>query len=284
MSVRVRPPAVAGFFYEGEAGALRREVAGYLAEAPRPALPELSWRALLLPHAGHVYSGRIAGIGAGAVTWPGTVLFLGPNHTRLGAGVSFSGADAWRTPLGDVPVDARLLALLREEIPEAVVDDRAHAREHSLEVELPFLQLARPGAAAVFLCLGEHDLDVCLSVGRGVAAAVTRYEEGGGRVALVVSSDLNHYLSRPENRARDLRAIDALLGGDPVELFTRVLARERISMCGILPATALLEALPRLGGARAELLAHGDSADVSGEEDRVVGYASLVWREPPEAA
>ncbi|KAA0251893.1 AmmeMemoRadiSam system protein B [Acidobacteria bacterium ACD] len=282
MRPTVRPPAVAGLFYEGEPGALRREVVGFLASAPAPRLPASRWRGLLMPHAGYEYSGPIAGAGAGAVEWPDAAVLLGPNHTGLGDAVAVSGASAWRTPLGDVPVSSELVDLLLSEVPEATVDERAHAREHSIEVELPFLQVLRPGIEVACVCLGERNLELCRSVGRGLAAAVERYEASGRRVALVVSSDMNHYLPRPENRRKDLRAIDALLAGDPAELFDRVLLRERISMCGVLPATALLEALRALGGARPRLLSHGDSGDASGDTDRVVGYASVLWTEPTE--
>ncbi len=110
-----------------------------------------------------------------------------------------------------------------------------------------------------------------------MARAVTRLEAGGDRVALVVSSDLNHYLPREENRDKDDRALEALLGGDPAELFERVLVRERISMCGVLAATALLEALRNLPATRPRLVAQGDSGDAFGDTSRVVGYAAVLW-------
>jgi AmmeMemoRadiSam system protein B len=157
------------------------------------------------------------------------------------------------------------------------LDGTSHRREHSLEVIVPFLQAARPDVSLAFLSLGEPALDACLSVGRAVARAVTRLEAGGGRVALVVSSDLNHYLPREKNREKDDRALEALLAGDPVELFERVLVRERISMCGVLAATALLEALRGLPPTRPRLVAQGDSGDAFGDTSRVVGYAAVLW-------
>ena len=281
MSESVRLPAVAGLFYEGGARALRTDVESYLGAASSPRLPEAGWRALLLPHAGHVYSGAICAKGVGAVTLPRTVLLIGPNHHGEGAGLSLSGAAAWRTPLGDLPLARELAEGLLAEEPAVRLDERAHHREHALEVILPFLQAARPDVSIACLSLGEPDLDLCLSVGRAVARAVTRLEEGGGRVALVVSSDLNHYLPRVENRRKDDRAIEALLRGDPAELFGRVLLRERISMCGVLPATALLEALRLLPPTTPRLLARGDSGDAFGDTSRVVGYAALVWETSP---
>jgi AmmeMemoRadiSam system protein B len=271
----VRPPAVAGTFYEGDPERLRRTVTTLLSEGAGARRERFS--ALLLPHAGHVYSGRIAAIGVGAVSWPRRVLLLGPNHRGTGAGVAVSPASAWRTPLGDVPVDAPLAEALTRQSRDITWDARAHAQEHAIEVILPFLQVARPDLTAVCVSLGEPDLGLCLEVGRAVANVVAKAKEDGDPVAVVVSSDLSHYLPRALNRAKDDRALDALAGGDPVELFGRVLERERITMCGILPATALLESLRLAGGARAEVLAHGDSSDAFGDESRVVGYASVLW-------
>jgi len=277
LSETVRLPAVAGLFYEGGARALRAEVEGYLSAVRGPRLPAHAWRALLLPHAGHVYSGGICGAGVGAVELPSTVLLIGPNHHGEGAGVALSDAPAWRSPLGEVPVARALVEELIAAGPLLRLDGRAHEREHSLEVIVPFLQVARPDVSIAFLSLGEPDLDVCLGVGRAVARAVTRLEAGGERVALVVSSDLNHYLPRGKNREKDDRALEALLGGDPVELFERVLLRERISMCGVLAATALLEALRHLPPTRTRLVARGDSGDAFGDTSRVVGYAAVLW-------
>lgn len=277
MSEAVRPPAVAGLFYEGGARALRAEVETYLSGARAPRIPADGWRALLLPHAGHVYSGAICGAGIGAVDLPPTVLLLGPNHHGEGAGAALSGAAAWRTPLGDVPLAPGLAEELLAAGAGIRRDDRAHRQEHSLEVILPFLQAARADVSAACLSLGEPDLGACLAVGRAVALAVSRLEARGERVAIVVSSDLNHYLPRERNREKDDRALDALLGGDPAELFDRVLSRERISMCGVLPATALLEALRSLPPAQPRLLARGDSGDAFGDTSRVVGYAAVIW-------
>ena len=281
MSEAVRTPAVAGLFYEAGARALRTEVTGYLSGAAPPRIPEAAWRALLLPHAGHVYSGAVCGAGVGAVEVPGTVLLLGPNHHGEGAAVALSDAAAWRTPLGDAPVARGLVEELLAAGAGIRLDGAAHAREHSLEVIVPFLQASRPDVSISCLSLGEPDLDACLEVGRAVARAVTRLEAAGGRVALVVSSDLNHYLPREANRRKDDRALGALLGGDPVELFDRVLSRERISMCGVLPATALLSALRALPHVVPRVLARGDSGDAFGDTSRVVGYAAVIWEARP---
>lgn len=271
----VRLPAVSGFFYEGDARRLRQSVESQLSARPR--WQRGSWRALLLPHAGHVYSGHIAGLGVSSVEWPATVLLLGPNHRGHGARAAVSPADAWRTPLGDVPVDASLASDLLAASDDLERDDSAHAAEHALEVILPFLQVARPDVSVVCVSIGEPELALCTGVGHAVATVVKERAATGREVAIVVSSDLNHYLPKEKNARKDESALEALTLGDPEELFERVLYREQISMCGILPATALLSALAELGPSHAVVLAHGDSADAGGDADRVVGYASVVW-------
>ena len=280
MSASVRLPAVAGSFYEADPGRLLGNVERCL-DGNKQRLRADEWRALLLPHAGHIYSGRIAGAAIRNVEWPRRAILIGPNHRGTGAAAALSPDTAWRTPLGDLAVDGELTTELLAVCPALALDAEAHATEHSLEVLLPFLQTARPDLAIVCLSLANPDYELCSQVGRAVAHVIRRAESEGDPVALVVSSDLNHYLSRSANRKKDDRALEALLLGDPAELFDRVLVRERISMCGILPATALLVALQALGTHTARIVARGDSGDIGGETDRVVGYASVLWERVP---
>jgi AmmeMemoRadiSam system protein B len=279
----VRPSAVAGTFYEGEPARLSATVGRLLAAYPSPPVPAERFRALLLPHAGHVYSGDIAAAGVASVAWPSTVLLLGPNHHGAGAAAALSPSAAWRTPLGDVPANeafsADLLSLCRE-IRE---DEAAHRDEHSIEVILPFLQKAVPDLSIVCVSIGDPDFTLCLAVGDAVAGAVHRARERGERVAIVVSSDLNHYLPRTQNRVKDDRALAALKAGKPQAFFDTILGRDRISMCGVLAATALLRALEILGAAPPRIVAQGDSGDAFGDLSRVVGYAAVLWESAPGA-
>lgn len=277
MKRAVRPPAVAGTFYEGEPARLSATVGRLLAAHSSPRVPADRFRALLLPHAGHVYSGGIAAAGVASVAWPSTVLLLGPNHHGAGAAAALSPSAAWRTPLGDVPANTAVAADLLSLCREIREDEAAHRDEHSLEVILPFLQKTAADLSIVCVSIGEPDLSLCLSVGDAVAGAVRRAEERGERVAIVVSSDLNHYLPRTQNRLKDDRALTALKGGEPQAFFETILGRERISMCGVLPATALLRALEVLGAAPPRIVAQGDSGDAFGDLSRVVGYAAVLW-------
>lgn len=280
MSRSVRPPAVAGTFYEADPARLSATVTSLLASRRGTPRPAGSWRALLLPHAGHVYSGGIAAAGVAAVTWPAKAILLGPNHHGIGAAAALSPAAAWRTPLGDVPRDGALAADLLALCPALEEDETAHRLEHSLEVIVPFLQKAAPGLSIVCISLGEPDPALCIAVGEAVAGAVRRAEARGESVAIVVSSDLNHFLPRAQNRAKDDRALAALATGDPRKFFERVHEKERISMCGVLPATALLRALAVLGSGPAKVVAQGDSSDAFGDVSRVVGYAAVLWERP----
>jgi hypothetical protein len=260
-----RQPAVAGRFYGGEPRALARELDRFLA-SERPRAPAIG---VVAPHAGYVYSGAIAGAVYARVEIPARVVVLGPNHTGMGEPAALWPSGRWRLPSGEVPIDAELTAALAAS-PLVARDVEAHLREHSLEVQLPFLARARPGVAIAALCLGRLPLAQCEELGRTVAAAA---RSAGALV--VASSDMSHYLPAAVARAKDHRAIERILALDPEGLHETV-RREDISMCGVIPATVMLFAARELGATRAELVRYGSSGDVSGDERQVVGYAGLI--------
>ncbi|ACG72487.1 protein of unknown function DUF52 [Anaeromyxobacter sp. K] len=264
----VREAAVAGAFYDARAATLAAEVDGWLSAgaAPAPAL------AVMVPHAGYVYSGAVAGATFARVAVPARAIVLGPNHTGLGhAGAALWPAGAWRTPLGAVPVDPELTAALAA-APGVAADRLAHLREHSLEVEVPFLQRARPDVALAALCLGPLSFAACEALGTAVGAAAR-----AAGALVVASSDMSHYIPAAEARRRDLRALDRLLALDAEGLYD-VVRREGITMCGVVPATVMLVAARALGATRAELVRYAHSGEVSGDDDAVVGYAGVVVR------
>ncbi len=264
----IRPPAVAGMFYEGRAERLREQVRGCL-PADAEAAPAFG---AIVPHAGYVYSGPVAGAVYARISLPRTVLILCPNHTGRGAPASLEPSDAWRTPLGDVPVNRPLARRLLELSPSLAEDRGAHAREHSLEVQLPFLQMLRPDVEIVPVCLGAADLELCQEVGE--AAARMRAEETEPFL-LLASSDMNHYEARAVGRAKDDRALARVEELDPEGLFSTVLS-ENISMCGFLPSTALLFAARASGSRQARVVARRDSGDETGDTSSVVGYAGVI--------
>lgn len=262
-----RAPAVAGRFYEGDPGALAREVRTFLrAEAaPRPAL------GVVAPHAGYVYSGAIAGAVYARVAIPRQVIVLGPNHTGLGRlAALWPAGGGWRTPLGTVPVSRPLTEALARGAPLVEEDRAAHLREHSLEVHVPFLAVARPDVELAALCLGPLDLGACEEVGRTVADAARAHG-----ALVVASSDMSHYVPAAEAREKDRHAIDRILALDPEGLH-RTVRREGLTMCGVVPATVMLFAARALGARAAELVRYGHSGEVTGDDDEVVGYAGLI--------
>jgi AmmeMemoRadiSam system protein B len=262
-----REPAVAGRFYPGSPARLAAEVEGFL----RPGGARVAAPGLLAPHAGYMYSGAIAGEVYRKVEIPPRVIVLGPNHTGLGAAASLWPGGIWRTPLGEVPIDDGLTdALLAA--PGVELDDQAHLHEHSLEVQLPFLQAGRPEVAIAALCLGPPSLAACeaLGVALGKAAAAAG-------ALVVASSDMSHYVSAATAKEKDQLAIDRMLALDPAGLY-EVVRRERISMCGMVPATVMLVAAREMGANHAELVRYGHSGEASGDLDQVVGYAAIrVW-------
>jgi AmmeMemoRadiSam system protein B len=255
-------------FYESRPDRLEKDVRGYLAV---DASPQESF-GVIVPHAGYVYSGATAGAVYARVRVPKTCVILCPNHTGRGAPASVEPSDAWRTPLGDVPVDRRAAARLRELAPSLTEDPEAHRREHSLEVQLPFLQTVRPDVSFVPVCLGEPSLALCREVGEAIARLRAESEEPP---LVVASSDMNHYEPRAVGRRKDDLALARVQNLDPEGLFRTVLT-EDISMCGFLPATALLFAARAAKAKEARVVARADSGDQTGDASSVVGYAGVV--------
>jgi AmmeMemoRadiSam system protein B len=268
--MHIRRPAVAGSFYDGEAERLERDVRSHLAVGgeTKPAF------GAIVPHAGYIYSGPVAGAVYAQIAIPKTAVVLCPNHTGRGARAALDPSEAWRTPLGDVPVDRRLADRLMELAPSLEKDAAAHAREHSLEVQLPFLQVRRPDIALVPICLGATSLDLCREVGRALATLAAEEKE---KPLFVASSDMNHYESRQIGRSKDDRALARVEALDAEGLFSTVLA-ENITMCGFLPATALLFAAREAGVTSARVVARRDSGDETGDTSSVVGYAGVILR------
>ena len=267
MTLSVREPAVAGAFYPGTAAHLDRQLDQLMPSdaAPHPLL------ACVAPHAGYVYSGRVAGQLFGHLELPRRVVVMGPNHTGLGAPVAVAPDDAWATPLGPVPLDRELGELLLARHPDACRDPVAHRREHSIEVQLPFLLRRRPDVTVLPVCLKHLGYAGCERLGESLAVIA---DELGEPLGIVASSDMTHY--RPDAEARDLDhlAIVQMLARDPAGLYETV-HREGITMCGVIPATVALVAARLMGATSAHLSSYATSGDVSGDRSAVVGYAGI---------
>ena len=266
----IRRPAVAGSFYPAGEAVLRSELEALIAgsreqEGPPP-------RALLVPHAGYVYSGRIAARTYLSGPLPERFIVLGPNHTGEGEPIAVQSEGAWRTPLGDAPIDQPLAAAVLAEAGRARDDAAAHRREHSIEVQLPFLQHLAPGSRCVPICVGTHRLDALLELGGALARVIGACADP---VTLVLSSDMTHYEPADQVERRDRPALERILAIDPEGLW-HVVRDGGITMCGVAPAVAGLEAARRLGARAASLVAYGHSGQTSGDMTSVVAYAGVT--------
>ena len=267
----VRPPAVAGTFYEGAPERLVRQVDACF--AANPPAPEQKQRFLgaVVPHAGLMYSGHVAAAFYALADLPKRLVILCPNHTGAGHFAAVNRQGAWRTPLGEIAIDTALADALMAKTPLLAEDLRAHAREHSLEVQLPFLQRLLGDFTFVPICLGAHRYDYAEEIGRAIAEVLKTEPD----VAILASSDLNHYEDQRETLRKDQLAIDQVLARNPQELW-RVVDEYDVSMCGFIPTATMLVAANELGASDARLIKHATSGDVNGDYSHVVGYASIA--------
>jgi MEMO1 family protein len=263
----IRKPVVAGTFYPGERSTLEHDLEKYIqfSDTRQKVL------GLVSPHAGYIYSAGCAGKGFGRVEVPGTVIILGVNHQGYGHPVAVDGHDYWRTPLGDVEIDAPLRKKLTAGSEIFGIDTAASSREHSLEVQVPFIQYINPQAKILPVTISSHYLNQLLDGGKEIAQLVKDNPE----TLIVASSDMSHYIDAETAKEKDDKAIDKLLKLDPQGLFKTV-ARERISMCGVAPATMMLSAALELGAKNAEIIDYTNSGAASGDYRQVVAYLSLM--------
>ena len=267
----VRAPAVAGSFYPDDPEELEEVVARCL-PTPLPEHPE-TVIALMAPHAGFIYSGRVAGATFGSVAVPARVILIGPNHTGLGAALSLWDHGKWETPGGVTEVDEDFCACLRRHCPRLSSDRAAHLREHSLEVQIPFLRARRERFRIAPIVVGTSRLEDLRALGLGMARAI---RESPGGALIVVSSDMTHYEPADVAAAKDRLALDRMERLDPDGLH-RVVREMNISMCGYAPAVAALFAARDLGAVSGRLILYSHSGETSGDNESVVGYAGMVF-------
>jgi AmmeMemoRadiSam system protein B len=276
----IRPAAVAGTWYPGTAGALTREVDQYLAAAadgPRGAV-----RAVLAPHAGIMFSGPVAAYGYRNVASHGPTAYdvavlVGPSHFVDFEGVSIFPEGAFETPLGPVSIDAETAAAIAAQSDVVHALPRAHAREHSLEMQLPFFRRLFPDVPIVPLLMGRQERDTIDRLGAALTAGLSQK-----RALLVASSDLSHYFDARTAGELDGRVLDCLEPFDDerlMALFERYPPNERGRHvgCGIGPALAVMQAARALGADEGRVLKYGHSGDISGDLEGVVGYAAAVF-------
>jgi AmmeMemoRadiSam system protein B len=267
-----RRPAVAGRFYPAQPEVLIRQLDLYLtSESAAPGKVENAL-GCMVPHAGYMYSGPVAGAVFRQLPARATYIILCPNHTGRGAPLAIMSNGEWQTPLGAVQVDVHLAQDLSRSCHLLMEDARAHESEHAIEVELPFLQRHVGEFTFVPIAIGVSRYAALEALGHGMAQTIKRFPEP---ILIVASSDMNHYEPDDVTRLKDHKAIDRILALDPADLY-EVIRREDISMCGYGPTIAMLTAAKDLGATRAELVRYATSADTSGDCSAVVGYAGIV--------
>jgi len=264
----VRQPAVAGAFYPAAAQELKKTI-GRLMD---PTAPRTKAIAAILPHAGYRYSGGVAGATYSQLELPRRFIILSPNHTGLGEAAAIWTAGNWHLPMGDAVIDTDLSAALMKNCPVLKSDTEAQREEHALEVQLPFLQYLEKDFTFVAITIRGGQPDLLRSIGLGLAATI---RDCGKECLIIASSDMNHYEGQPIALTKDQMAIDKILALDPEGLYKTV-QEQRISMCGVLPATIALYAARELGANRAVLVKHATSGDITGDYGSVVGYAGLI--------
>jgi AmmeMemoRadiSam system protein B len=276
----IRHSHYAGSFYEDTFKALNEQIERCFQhqlgprKIPKAQAGSHKLLALISPHAGYMFSGPVASHGyylAAQDGRPDTVIIIGPNHTGYGSGISTVVQGRWRTPLGDVELDTELAKKVQHASKLIDIDESAHQFEHSIEVQLPFLQYIYGSTFKLIpISMRTQDLEASQDVGEAVAKTIS-----DRKVLLIASTDLSHYESYDEAKAKDQLVINTILDLNADDLQLTVLSKS-VSMCGYGPTSAVIIASKMLGATRTRLLSYSTSGEVSGDYSRVVGYASIA--------
>ena len=270
----MRIPAVSGSFYTSSASQLRAEVKGYLDSAARKVVAK-ERLAIICPHAGYMYSGATAAYSfTSCSNWRSrelTAIVIGPNHTGIGTPLSVSRED-WKTPLGEMKCDTEFADAIVSTGKIARMDETAHAREHSCEVQLPFLQMVAPQARIVCICMAWQDEKSAEDLAKAIFAAAKKTKRNA---IVIASSDFTHFESAESARKKDEGAISLLEKMDSTGFESLVDARD-LSICGHGPIAAALIYSALAGAKKCELLHYTHSSEVTGDEGEGVAYAALA--------
>jgi len=274
--MKIRRPAVSGMFYAGTAGELEEQIGWcYKHELGPGTIPRVNSKglreivAIVVPHAGYYYSGPVAAHAYKEVADDGvfdTAVILGPNHTGYGCPVSLWAGGDWSTPLGELEVNKKLAQRLLGDVIEA--DETAHMHEHSIEVQLPWLQYLYGKVKIVPITMLAQDIETARIVGKSIGQA-------GDNLIVIASSDLTHYEPHSVAMEKDSSVIEAIIALDEEELYGRC-ERLGCTMCGYGPVAAAIVASKEMKAQKASLLKYATSGDTSGDFSRVVGYGSIV--------
>ncbi len=259
----IRKPVVAGQFYPASASELKTMIEGIVK-------PEVI--GLISPHAGYIYSGPVAGAVISRIKLKDSFIIMGPNHTGSGKPLSIMTEGTWETPLGEVEIDSELAKQILANSKNLQEDNLAHLYEHSIEVQLPFLQYFKPDFKLVPIVLAHASGAAYKEIGQALAKAI---KETGKKVVIMASSDMTHYEPQESAQRKDAQAIGAILDLNEDELLKRI-DELNITMCGFAPAVSLIVAAKELGATGTELVKYQTSGDVTGDYSSVVGYAGII--------
>ncbi len=280
--MKIRKPYVANAFYAGTKTELTQQIVGCFTHRFGPGqVPKSVERGprkivgLVSPHAGYMYSGPVAANGYNRLATDGTpevFIILGPNHTGHGSGVSILTDGAWETPVGLTSIDSGLAKQIQKDNEILDVDEASHSFEHSIEVQLPFIQfLFKDGPKFIPICMMMQDLKTSRDIAKSIV------EQCKGRnFAIIASSDFTHYEPHETASKKDRMAIDAITNLDDTTL-NELGESNRVTMCGYGPITTLIAAAKILGGIKAEFLSYKTSGDITGDKSAVVGYSSIIF-------
>jgi len=267
-----RKPAVSGQFYAGSAGRLKEDIEKLVDKTAKAA----DAIGCVLPHAGYIYSGRVAGKTVSCLNVKENIILLGPNHTGYGMPFSIMTEGHWQMPLGKVDINSNLAKTMLNKSEFLADDAHAHLYEHSLEVELPLLQFYNPDIKIVPIVVTEDQPQVYKDIGKSIALSLKESKLLASSL-IVASSDMTHYESQENAERKDREAIEAILELNEDKLIAKI-KRFNISMCGYVPAVIMLVAAKLLGAKSAELIDYRTSGDVSNDYSSVVGYAGIIVR------
>ncbi|MDP2912684.1 MAG: AmmeMemoRadiSam system protein B [Candidatus Omnitrophota bacterium] len=266
----IRKTVVAGQFYPGSKDELSIEIKSLLGKAAH----DIDAIGAVSPHAGYIYSGHVAGRVFASMKLKSAYIIMGPNHTGLGEPFGIDTSDSWKTPLGETRIDTALAEKIKKNCKYITADSLSHAHEHSIEVQLPFLQFLQKDFKFVPITISHAGIDIYREIGAAIAKSIKEAELEKD-VTIIASSDMTHYESRESARKKDFAAINAILALDE-EMLAGSVSSLDISMCGCAPVAIMIASAKALGAKEARLVKYQTSGDVSGDYSSVVGYAGMV--------
>jgi AmmeMemoRadiSam system protein B len=267
---KVRRPTVAGQFYPQDTLQLKRQIEEFI----KKDIVKKEVIACVLPHAGYIYSGRVAAETIAHIKIKEKIILLGPNHTGLGASLGIMTEGKWQMPLGDILIDEELAKIFLKKCSDLEEDFLSHLYEHSIEVILPFLQYFKKDFKIVPITVMSNEKEVYKRLGIALAEVI-KENNLKDKTLMIASSDMTHYESQVSAEKKDRLAIEAILELDEDKLLERV-NRYNISMCGVAPVSIMLSYAKNLEAEKAELIKYQTSGDVSGDYSSVVGYAGII--------